>query len=106
MGRILDIEEVEAALKRAAHRAIHGTREERSGRFRPVQPSPVRSVRYDHGARELDIAFTSGKIYRYQNVPLKVYVDLLDSGSKDEFFNANVKGEFPLSEVKFKPQRG
>lgn len=29
----IDIEKVEAALKRAAHRALHGTREERSGRF-------------------------------------------------------------------------
>ena len=33
MSRGLDIEKVEAALKRAAHKAIHGTREERSGRF-------------------------------------------------------------------------
>jgi hypothetical protein len=106
MGRILDLEEVEAALKRAAHRAIHGTREERSGRFRRVQSSTMRFIEYNHDALELDITFSSGKIYRYQNVPLKVYVDLLDSGSKDEFFNANIKGEFPLGEVKFKPQRG
>jgi hypothetical protein len=33
MRRGLDIEKVEAALKRAAHKALHGTREERSGRF-------------------------------------------------------------------------
>jgi hypothetical protein len=66
----------------------------------------MRSIRYDHGARELEIEFASGKIYRYRNVPLKVYVDLLDSGSKDEFFNANTKGEFALSDVKYKPQRG
>ena len=105
MGRILDFEEVEAALKRAAHRAIYGTREERSGRFRAVQPSKVRFVRYDHSARELDIAFTSGRTYRYQNVPLKVYVDLLDSSSKDEFLNANIKGEFAHSEVNLRPQR-
>jgi hypothetical protein len=102
----LDIEEVEAALKRAAHRAIYGTREERSGRFRPVQPSTMRSIRYDHGARELEIAFASGKTYRYQNVPLKVYVDLLKSGSKDEFFNTNIKREFAHRELELKPQRG
>jgi hypothetical protein len=105
-GRILDLEEVEASLKRAAHRAIYGTRWERSGRFRPVQPSTVRSIRYDHGARELEIAFANGSICRYQNVPLKIYVDLLDSGSKDEFFNAKIKGEFAHSEAKFEPQRG
>jgi len=34
MKRGLDLDKAEAALKRAAEKAIHGTREERSGRFR------------------------------------------------------------------------
>jgi hypothetical protein len=62
MGRILDLEEVEAALNRAAHKAIYGTREERSGRFRPVQSSTMRFIGYNHDALELDITFSSGKI--------------------------------------------
>jgi hypothetical protein len=33
MRRGLDFAKVEAALKRAAYKAVHGTREERSGRF-------------------------------------------------------------------------
>lgn len=33
MNRKLDMTKVEAAFKRAAHKAMHGTREERSGRF-------------------------------------------------------------------------
>ncbi len=33
MRRGLDVEKAEAALKRAAYKALHGTREERSGRF-------------------------------------------------------------------------
>jgi hypothetical protein len=33
MRRGLDVEKAEAALKRAAEKATHGTREERSGRF-------------------------------------------------------------------------
>ena len=37
--RGIDFEEMEAALKRAAYKAVHGTREERSGRFRPDRPS-------------------------------------------------------------------
>jgi hypothetical protein len=44
MRRGLDVEKAEAALKRAAHKALHGTREERSGRFitkdKPGQASP------------------------------------------------------------------
>jgi hypothetical protein len=43
MRRGLDFEKAEAALKRAAHKALHGTREERSGRFmlkdKPGQPA-------------------------------------------------------------------
>ena len=33
MKRTLDVDKVEAALKRAAYKALHGTRQERSGRF-------------------------------------------------------------------------
>lgn len=33
MGRGLDFDKAEAALKRAAYKATHGTREERSGRY-------------------------------------------------------------------------
>jgi hypothetical protein len=38
MNRRLDIENVDAALRRAAFKAVHGTREERSGRFLPTKP--------------------------------------------------------------------
>jgi len=37
VNRKLDVEKVDAALQRTAHRAIHGTRAERSGRFLPVK---------------------------------------------------------------------
>ena len=37
MRRTLDIEKVDAALKRAAYKAIHGTRAERAGRFLPAK---------------------------------------------------------------------
>jgi len=44
MKRTPDIEKIDAALKRAAHRALHGTREERSGRFLPAKRSNVSSA--------------------------------------------------------------
>lgn len=37
MRRGLDFEKAEAALKRAAEKATHGTREERSGRFEALK---------------------------------------------------------------------
>ena len=41
MSRKLKIEEMDAAFKRAAHKALHGTREERSGRFRLDMDRPM-----------------------------------------------------------------
>src|SRR5580704_1848918 len=104
MNRKLDIENVDAALKRAAHKAVYGTREERSGHFQSVQPSTMRFIEYDHDALELDITFSSGETYRYLNVPLEVYVALLEAGSKDEFFNISIKDEFAHEEVGSKHQ--
>jgi hypothetical protein len=44
MKRTPDIEKIDAALKRAAYRALHGTKEERSGRFLPAKRSKVSSA--------------------------------------------------------------
>jgi hypothetical protein len=45
----LDLGKMEAAFKRAAHKALHGTREERSGRFiakaKPSRSAPHGEVR-------------------------------------------------------------
>jgi len=38
MNRKPDATKIEAALERAAHKALHGTHEERSGRFKNSQP--------------------------------------------------------------------
>jgi hypothetical protein len=99
MTRRLNIEEVQAALDRAAYKAVHGTREERSGRFLPVRSSVMTSFDYDEENAELDITFTSGKTYRYANVPLEIYAGLLDAESKGEFFNDNIKDKFAFAEV-------
>jgi hypothetical protein len=51
MKRGLDFEKAEAAFKRAAYKATHGTREERSGRFLPAEkPS---SLAHDGGPKRL-----------------------------------------------------
>jgi hypothetical protein len=49
----LDLGKMEAAFKRAAHKALHGTREERSGRFmakaKPGQNSSRGELRSSSG---------------------------------------------------------
>jgi hypothetical protein len=42
--RGLDFEAMEAAFKRAAWKAVHGTREERSGRFLRATPEDISAV--------------------------------------------------------------
>jgi hypothetical protein len=99
MSRRLDIAAVEAALKRAANKVINGTLEERSGRFQHVQPSGISSIRYNHKARELDITFTGARTNRYYNVSLENYLDFLEAGSKDAFFNDSIKNKFASADV-------
>ena len=55
--RGIDFEKMDAAFKRAAYKAVHGTREERSGRFLLVKPRNAASVlrepkRQDAGRRK------------------------------------------------------
>jgi lysyl-tRNA synthetase class 2 len=125
MRRAPDIERIDAALKRAAHRALYGTQEERSGRFLPsklrsessrsgdrrvtvmpfVQSSMMTRIEYEEGTAELDLTFATGKTYRYFNVPLEIYVEFLDAESKGEFFNENIKDEFAYAEVRSRHNR-
>jgi hypothetical protein len=65
-----------------------------------VQSSVMTFVKYDDEACELDITFTSGKTYRYREVPLEIYDGLLEAESKGEFFNDNIKDVFAYSEVR------
>jgi hypothetical protein len=65
-----------------------------------VQSSMMTFVKYDDDACELDITFTSGKTYRYREVPVEIYDGLLDAESKGEFFNDSIKDAFVYSEVR------
>jgi hypothetical protein len=98
VSRILDLEEVSVALERAAYRATHGTREERSGRF--LQSPTILSVEYDEATRKLDVTFAGGRTYRYLDVPPEIYTNLLDAKSKGYFFIKNIRGTFAHDEVK------
>ncbi|MPZ57950.1 MAG: KTSC domain-containing protein [Rhizobiales bacterium] len=65
-----------------------------------VESSMITQVEYDDSADELDIVFSSGKAYRYFGVPPEVYAGLLDAESKGQFFNDEIKDEYPYAEVR------
>jgi hypothetical protein len=42
----------------------------------------------------LDITFTSGRTFSFENVPRKVFEGLRDADSPGSFFHANIKGAY------------
>jgi len=61
----------------------------------PVDSSMIHAVGYDTGAHELEVVFTSGKIWRYTNVPQDLYHQLLAAESKGSFMRACIIGIYP-----------
>jgi len=96
MSRGLDRREAEAALERAAYRALHGTREERSGR---VISSALTHIAYDADSREMEIRFVTGRTYRYLNVPPEAHEGLQSAPSKGTFFNAEIKDKYQFRDI-------
>ena len=42
----------------------------------------------------LEIEFVNGAVYRYLDVPVTVYRDLMSSESKARFYDSNIKGHY------------
>jgi hypothetical protein len=99
MRKVVDTGKIQRALDRAAHNARYGPREARSGQLLPVESSMMTNVNYDDETCELDILFSSGKTYRYFEVPADVYTALLQAESKGQFFNEEIKGTYRYAEV-------
>ena len=91
MKRGLDVRKADAALKRAAHKAIHGTREERAGR---IVSSILQDVKYNPDTRNLDIRFVSGETHRYSDVPAEIYERFCNSASKATFYYTYIRDRY------------
>ena len=62
----------------------------------PVASSNIATVGYDKETQILEIEFHHGAIYKYVNVPEKVYEELMNSPAKGSFFMNEIKGKFEL----------
>lgn len=51
----------------------------------------IRGFAYDAERRRLDIAFVSGRLYRYYDVPPGVAADMRKALSKGQYFNAHIR---------------
>lgn len=60
-----------------------------------VDSSMVLAVGYDAAAKESEAVFSSGAVWRYCDVPRKVYRDLLAADSKGNYMQTHVLGVYP-----------
>jgi hypothetical protein len=66
----------------------------------PLQSSVLESAGSDAKARALEIAFHSGAIYRYLEVPGEIFRRLLAAESKGRFFSTAIRDKFRSERVK------
>lgn len=62
--------------------------------FVPVKSSVLDSVRYDAATRTLTLAFDSGDVYDYYDVPSEVYEKFMVADSKGAFFHNNIREKY------------
>jgi len=66
----------------------------------PVDSSMLQAIGYDAKKKELEVVFTSGAVWRYEDVPKKVYQGLLESDSKGSYMRGNILGVYPEYQVR------
>lgn len=54
---------------------------------------------YSDISQFLDIAFHDGSVYRYENVPLDVYNNLITASSQGRYFNASIRNNYETSRI-------
>lgn len=60
--------------------------------------SSLSYAEYDTVDKVLTVMFTSGKPYRYADVPKEVYQELTEAKSAGKFFQAYIKGRYKVIE--------
>ncbi len=65
-----------------------------------VESSSIASAGYNRRSKLLEIEFHSGAIYRYRDVPKKVFTAFSASQSKGHFFTAEIRGKYTYDKVR------
>ena len=60
----------------------------------PVNSIAIAKVGYSKRRHVLEIEFVNGAVYRYLDVPVNVYRDLMSAESKARFYDLNIKGHY------------
>ena len=60
----------------------------------PVESTAIAKIGYSKRRHILEIEFVNGAVYRYLDVPVTVYRDLMSSESKARFYDSNVRRHY------------
>jgi hypothetical protein len=71
----------------------------------PVGSSALVTVGYSRSLHALEIEFRDGRVYRYLEVPLRQYRELLSADSKARYYNHYIRGKFHCLRVRPKHAR-
>ena len=70
--------------------------ESAAGRFKKVNSSMLRRVRYDPKNRFLDVVFRTGEKYRYQDVPPDEYDGLMNAESHGKYMQMHIINRYDV----------
>ena len=66
----------------------------------PIDSSLIRSIGYDFPNSLLEVELLpSGRVYRYFDVPLSIYNELMAADSKGSYFNESIRDLYPFEEL-------
>jgi uncharacterized Fe-S cluster-containing MiaB family protein len=65
-----------------------------------VDSSMIASIGYDASSTVLEIEFTSGSIYQYDEVPADHHNGIMKAESHGKYFNENIKEVFPYRQIR------
>lgn len=64
-----------------------------------VSSETIVSVGYEAATSTLELELSSGEIIQFYNVPLSVYIALMNAGSKGDFYRHNIKVIYESKQV-------
>jgi hypothetical protein len=68
-----------------------------------VESTAIAKIGYSKRRHILEIEFVNGAVYRYLDVPVTVYRDLMSSESKARFYDSNIRRHY--RSVLIRPRR-
>jgi hypothetical protein len=70
-----------------------------------VDSSAIATIGYSKKLRALEIEFINGAVYRYLDIPIALYRELMAADSKARFYDKNIRGRYRSVHVKQRPKK-